>query len=67
MPTPASSTVVTKTRVAVPARLAVCLLGLSLWAGGTAAAEWQSLFNGRDFSGWDRFLSALPGSAEPLG
>lgn len=51
----------------MPARLAVCLLGLSLWAGGTAAAEWQSLFNGRDFSGWDRFLSALPGSAEPLG
>ncbi|MEE8218113.1 MAG: hypothetical protein V3S03_04025, partial [Vicinamibacteria bacterium] len=54
--------------------LLVALLGLVQGSAVTAApanqdAEWISLFNGKDLTGWDTFLSSQPdsGSKEILG
>lgn len=67
MQTAASFSVLAKARPSVPARLGACLLGLTLMTSVTDAAEWRSLFNGRDFTGWDKYLAALPGTEKPLG
>lgn len=48
----------------------VGLLSLGiLQASATEAAPtpWKSLFNGKDFTGWEKYLAPLPGSRTPLG
>lgn len=47
--------------------LLLCLivaLGGGLNAPAAPAAEWRSLFNGRDFSGWDKYV-ASPAEGQP--
>ena len=38
------------------------LLGVSACSKATTEPEWMQLFNGKDLSGWDTFLSYRPGS-----
>src|SRR5688572_24784385 len=44
-------------------------LCLCVWAACAAGAEheWKQLFNGKDFTGWDKYLGPRHGSKEPLG
>jgi hypothetical protein len=34
---------------------------------GASTGAWTSLFNGKDLSGWETYLAALPGESRPLG
>ncbi|HMJ66596.1 MAG TPA: DUF1080 domain-containing protein, partial [Candidatus Binatia bacterium] len=49
------------------------IMGLSVWLLPTdawtaeATNEWKQLFNGKDFSGWDKYLAPRMGTKEPLG
>ena len=48
-------------------KLLLALLLLASLNLPAAEAPWISLFNGRDLSGWDKFLAPLPGTQKPLG
>jgi hypothetical protein len=46
----------------------VCLMGTSFpLAAGDKAKGWRQLFNGKDLSGWDTWLTVPPGGKEPVG
>lgn len=45
----------------------VALLATAVPMANLEAAEWESLFNGRDFSEWDKYVAVPPGAKTPLG
>src|SRR5437016_11198666 len=48
--------------------LALAVLGCHeahSWSGHAGPVAWQTLFNGRDFSGWYAFLKGLGKNADP--
>jgi len=47
--------------------IGLVVASMALGAGECSAQEWRSLFNGRDFEGWDKYLAYEIGGEKPYG